>query len=119
MLALPRPLHCHSKLLPVPHWEPSSQHTHPHTAPAHPDVSCTLQAKAEYRQWNSRDRAGCCRSAKAAPQLSSEEVEAALDVLDLDKSGGIDFGEFVAFWVRKVQQPEAQQELEQQTTAQS
>ncbi|GAB4818851.1 hypothetical protein N2152v2_005897 [Parachlorella kessleri] len=52
---------------------------------------------------------------QAAPQLSSEEVEAALNVLDTNSSGTIDFGEFVAWWVQKVQQPETQQQ-QQQTT---
>ncbi len=46
-------------------------------------------------------------------------MEAALEVLDLDKSGSIDFGEFVAFWVRKVQQPELEQEQAQEPQQQA
>lgn len=42
----------------------------------------------------------CC-SAETAPHLSSEEVQAALDVLDTDRSGSIDFTEWVAWWVAK------------------
>lgn len=42
-------------------------------------------------------------SAETDLQLSKEEIEAALGVLDMDKSGSIDFGEFVNWWVNKVQ----------------
>ena len=38
-------------------------------------------------------------SAKYAPELSGEEVKAALEVLDTNKDGNIQLGEFVEWWV--------------------
>ena len=42
----------------------------------------------------------CCvhRCGKYAPQLSAEEADAAMTVLDSDRDGTIDFVEFVQWW---------------------
>lgn len=47
------------------------------------------------------------RCGRYAPQLSAEEAEAAMSVLDANKDGGIDFSEWVQWWVSAGRPPAA------------
>lgn len=42
------------------------------------------------------------RSAQYAPELSAAEVKAALEILDTNKDGQIQLGEFVDWWLKKI-----------------
>ena len=70
----------------------------------HPSIYLWVSCSAPFSYHTLLRGPCCCCSTEAAPHLSSEEVQAALDVLDTDRSGTIDFPEWVSWWVSKAQQ---------------